>query len=121
MSRSHTVLVVEDHPVLAANLKDIFEQQGHRVIGPFGMLAAARLAILEHQVNLAVIDLGLPDGDGMDLIKELHGQGVACAVYSGYERHDVMEGEAIPVHWIDKMDASSGVRLLLEDMDKASS
>ena len=40
------------------------------VVGQAGTLAEARGLL--HGVDIAVIDLALPDGNGMELLKELH-------------------------------------------------
>jgi PAS domain S-box-containing protein len=69
------VLLVEDHATLREALVSTFEQdeKGFEVVGQAGSLAEARrmLAEGEQQIDVAVIDLGLPDGFGGDLIKDL--------------------------------------------------
>src|SRR5215216_5653147 len=69
------ILLVEDHAIfreaLASNLKR--EEASFEVVGQAGPLAEARRILQEEQqqADVAVIDLGLPDGYGGDLIKEL--------------------------------------------------
>src|SRR5215217_1834771 len=69
------ILLVEDHAIfreaLASNLKR--EEASFEVVGQAGSLAEARRILQEEQqqADVAVIDLGLPDGYGGDLIKEL--------------------------------------------------
>lgn len=66
------VLIVEDHEEVALALqgavKTAFDSS---TIQCAGSLAAARKAVSEMQFDLALVDLGLPDGSGMDLIQEL--------------------------------------------------
>lgn len=72
----HTALVVEDLPVtrdwLVASVEAAFPGVQ---IETAGDMAAARRAIATARPELGLIDLGLPDGDGMDLIKALAGTG----------------------------------------------
>ena len=70
------ILVIEDHPDLAANLGDYLTAQGHSVDfaadGPSGF-ARARQA--EHDV--IVLDRMLPGLDGLSLCRRLRAQGTA--------------------------------------------
>ncbi|MCS4295959.1 DNA-binding NarL/FixJ family response regulator [Comamonas sp. BIGb0152] len=72
------VLVVEDNPLVRNRLQGLLLQLGYSsdALVMAGSLAEAR-AYLEdeaHTVSLALVDLGLPDGSGIELIAELHGQ-----------------------------------------------
>ena len=67
-----TVLVVEDEAAVAAALRDLLEREGYAVrLAP--TLAAARLALAPDAgpVDLVLLDWRLPDGEGIDLLKEL--------------------------------------------------
>ena len=69
------VLLIEDHTAMREALASAFEQEvGSEVVGQAGSLALAR-GMLEdaeqQQADVALIDLGLPDGDGSDFIPEL--------------------------------------------------
>lgn len=68
----HRVLVVDDHPVVRNGLLallsgldwvgETYEADG---------VASALVAAEQHRPDLAVVDLGLPDGDGIDLTLRL--------------------------------------------------
>lgn len=67
-----TVLLVEDHLVTRSFLADNLLADG------FCPLAAGTLAEAEHLLHtaypdLAVVDLGLPDGDGLELVRRVRG------------------------------------------------
>ena len=67
------ILLVDDHATVRDALAATFEdEEGFEVVGQAGSMAEAR-RILAHEesVDMALIDLGLPDGFGADLIKEL--------------------------------------------------
>ena len=65
------VLLVEDHAAIREALASSFEGEGFEVVGQAGSMADARRMLEEHPIDVALIDLGLPDGYGAELIKEL--------------------------------------------------
>ena len=66
------VLLVEDHAIFRELFASSFGREpGLEVVAQAGSLAAAREALEAEPVDVAVVDLGLPDGDGTDLIGEL--------------------------------------------------
>ena len=79
------ILLVEDHTSLRQALALLLaEEPGFTVVGQAGSLAEAR-GLLEG-VDLAILDPGLPDGDGIALVSELReanprrGDSPGCAV-----------------------------------------
>ena len=67
---SPTVLIVEDHPLTRRFLADNLCADGYEPLEA-GTSAQARQIIRDAEPALAVLDLGLPDGDGLDLLAEL--------------------------------------------------
>ena len=67
------VLLVDDHTAIREALAVAFQiEGGFEVVGQAGSLAEARRMLEEvEQVDVAIVDLGLPDGYGGDLIEEL--------------------------------------------------
>lgn len=67
------VLLVEDHSSFRRALAFVLEREPDlRVVAQAGSLAEARSMInSESRFDVAVLDLGLPDGNGMDLISDL--------------------------------------------------
>jgi DNA-binding NarL/FixJ family response regulator len=64
------VLLVEDHASFREAAASVFEREpGFEVVGQAGSLAEARGRL--HGVDVAVVDLYLPDGRGTTLIEEL--------------------------------------------------
>jgi two-component system response regulator TctD len=65
------LLLIEDDATIARELALRWEQRGWEVRAA-AMLAAARQALaVPGLFDLVLLDLGLPDGDGMDLLAEL--------------------------------------------------
>jgi DNA-binding NarL/FixJ family response regulator len=70
--RRTRVMVVEDH----ADFRDLMEvllgnQPDIKLIAQAGSLAEARDQAARFELDVAVLDLGLPDGSGADLISDL--------------------------------------------------
>jgi CheY-like chemotaxis protein/anti-sigma regulatory factor (Ser/Thr protein kinase) len=96
-----SILLVEDHEDTARALAMILEHEGYRVElahSVRGALAASE----RRDVDIVVSDLGLPDGSGLDLMRELKSRkpmrGIALTGYgrredldettrAGFERH----------------------------------
>ena len=66
------VLIVEDEPGIAESLCYLLEREVMRVTIA-ATLAAARAALGRGDIELVILDLGLPDGNGIDLIRDLRG------------------------------------------------
>jgi two-component system, OmpR family, KDP operon response regulator KdpE len=65
-----TVLVVDDEPAIRRFLKSTLEVQGWAVVDAVDADAAIR-AVRHHRPEVTLLDLGLPDRDGMALLPEL--------------------------------------------------
>ena len=66
------VLVVEDEPLIRQRLRDVLLGLGYApdALNFAASLADARAFMAAEPVALALVDLGLPDGSGIDLIAE---------------------------------------------------
>ncbi|GAA3855864.1 response regulator transcription factor [Tessaracoccus defluvii] len=67
-----TVLIVDDHPVVRSGLTALLrgEDWVGRVVEADCVAEAERIASL-HPIRVAVVDVGLPDGDGVELTRRL--------------------------------------------------
>ncbi len=63
----HVVLIVEDDPALQNILRLLFEANGFRVVLAATAARGEQDAKL-HRPDIAIVDLGLPDRDGLDVI-----------------------------------------------------
>ena len=66
------LLLVEDHASFRQTLAYVFDQQpDFEVVAQAGSLAEARRVMSGREADLGVIDLVLPDGEGIELIREM--------------------------------------------------
>lgn len=79
------ILVVDDEPDIRNLIKDILEDEAYRVV-----IASngeeARSAFSQHQPHLVLLDIWMPDIDGISLLKEFKQQntGVSIVMMSGH-------------------------------------
>jgi CheY-like chemotaxis protein len=78
------ILLVEDHEQTRVTLTQLLQRRGHVVVA-VATSEAARARAAAGNCDLLVSDLGLPDGDGYELMAELHRtQGMPGIALSGY-------------------------------------
>jgi CheY-like chemotaxis protein len=91
LSKSHDILLVEDHADSAVALSMLLRSFGHRV-HTADCCAAARELFQSNRVDVLLVDLGLPDGDGCDLMRELTAiKRVPAIAVTGYGMAEDME------------------------------
>lgn len=72
MSSVLTVLVVDDDfHVADLHRRQVDEVPGFRALEPVGTLASARSALSSGTVDLVLVDVYLPDGSGLDLLRSI--------------------------------------------------
>ncbi|MDD5058505.1 MAG: response regulator [Sideroxydans sp.] len=73
MSDSAVILLIEDEAQIRRFVRKALEDEGHQVL-ECATLAHSMAHVHESKPQLAVLDLGLPDGDGISFIRELRTQ-----------------------------------------------
>jgi DNA-binding response OmpR family regulator len=73
------LLVVEDEPRIAEMIKAALER-AEFVVDTVRLRADAREALANTPYDAAILDLGLPDGDGLQLLKELQPAGIRIPI-----------------------------------------
>ena len=66
----HQVLVIEDEPGIRQVLRVLLEGEDYRVIEA-ATAARAQIEARSHKPDLLIVDLGLPDGDGLEVIRRV--------------------------------------------------
>ena len=66
-----SVLVVDDDATFRRIVSEVLTDWGHLVIGQAGSVEEALARAVELRPDTALVDIGLPDGDGFSLTREL--------------------------------------------------
>jgi two-component system, OmpR family, KDP operon response regulator KdpE len=75
----HAILVIEDDPAIRGVLRVLLQAEHYRVVEA----ATAARAVIEarsHRPDLLLVDLGLPDGDGLKVIRDVRAWSVVPIV-----------------------------------------
>jgi DNA-binding NarL/FixJ family response regulator len=84
-----TAQLVDDHALIREGLRRALERGGSfTVIGESGTLQEARVRLEHRPPDVLIVDVKLPDGDGLDLVREVAAQRpqlgiVVLTMYSG--------------------------------------
>ncbi|NNP71416.1 DNA-binding response regulator [Acinetobacter defluvii] len=88
------VIIVEDEPLIQIRLKEILLDIGYTPENLFfaATLSQAHALLEKHSVSFALVDLGLPDGNGLDFIKTLkkYDPSILVLVVSAWSTEDAI-------------------------------
>ena len=95
------VLVVEDEPEFLRRYCDaIGAEDGLRLVGAVADLAHARALLTAGIPEVVIVDLGLPDGNGIELIRSVSAKRPDCDIMVvtvfGDEQHVVSPSKRAP-------------------------
>ena len=113
-----SILVVDDDAAVRGLVVRILRSWGHTVISEAGSVAEALACAEASRPETALVDIGLPDGDGFALTRELRARGRATRVVlfsSDADRANVAAAEragAIAFLPKDELSGSALQRLL---------
>ena len=65
------VLLVDDHPMIGAALDMLLRGSSYELLGRARSVAEANRAILREKPDLILLDVNLPDGTGLDVLRRL--------------------------------------------------
>ncbi len=71
MAMGASVLIVDDHAGFRSHARRLLEAEGYRVVGEAEDCASALEAARDLHPELALVDIYLPDGDGVELASRL--------------------------------------------------
>ena len=67
------IFIVDDHPLIRRGLRQLFETEAElSICGEAHTIADSLPAIKRCAPDLAIVDISLPDGSGLELIKRIH-------------------------------------------------
>lgn len=71
-SRKVRVIIVDDHPLVIEGIKNVIQgNDGLELVGQFGSAKALSDSLEMSGVDLVLLDITLPDGNGISICKEL--------------------------------------------------
>ena len=78
------MLVVEDEALVAWLLRDVLEHHGYEVVGPASTQEGARELVQRERPEVAVVDVKLKQGDGIETAREMVREGVGVLFLTGH-------------------------------------
>jgi PAS domain S-box-containing protein len=87
--RGRRVLVVEDEPLMAAEIASILREAGCEVVGPTGGVQQALALLREHACDIAVLDVHLRGETSEPIAAALLASDTPFLVVSGYSREQL--------------------------------
>ena len=87
------VFVLDDHEIVRRGVRGLLEAEPDiRVIGEAGTASAALASIAALLPDVAVLDIRLPDGDGVSVCREVRSRlpGVACLMFTAFSDDQVL-------------------------------
>ena len=92
MSEEITVFLMDDHEVVRQGVRALLEASGQiRVVGEASTAAEALARIPAVKPQVAVLDVRVPDGNGIEVCREIRSQlGTACLMLTSYSDDEAL-------------------------------
>lgn len=91
-----SVFLLDDHELVRTGLKTVLESEGDvRVVGEAGTVAEALRRIPELTPDVAILDVRLPDGEGISVCREIRSSvqpAPACLMLTSYSDDEALFG-----------------------------
>ena len=97
-----TVLIVEDDPLIAISLRMILEDEGYELCGVAATEQQAILLGLTHRPDVAVVDVRLAEGTGIEAGRRLLAGGTRVVFATAYAPEIAREFPGMEVPVIEK-------------------
>ncbi|RAK50816.1 response regulator transcription factor [Phenylobacterium deserti] len=107
-----TILVVEDDPSLSAALIATLKAAGHRPV-PARTAAEGVRWLAHYRPDLVLLDLGLPDRDGLSVLRDVRGRGATPVIVLSARHAEAVKVEALDLGADDYVAKPFGVDELL--------
>ncbi|MFQ5556749.1 MAG: response regulator [Acidimicrobiales bacterium] len=102
-----SVIVVEDHDLVRLALHTLIDPEDDiSIVAEASTIESGRVAMERHRPDVLVLDLQLPDGDGLELCRLAAELGVRCLVLTAYVAEELL---------LDAMRAGAAGYLLKHD------
>jgi len=84
------ILLLDDHPAVRKGLSILLATR-HSVCAEAKDKVEAMALLDDRDFDIALLDLSLQDGSGLDLLPELEARGIAALIYSMHEDPDIID------------------------------
>jgi response regulator NasT len=85
------VVVAEDESLIRMDVVETLREHGFDVVAEVGDGALAVAAVLEHQPDLVVMDIKMPNMDGLTAAEEMAGQKVAIVLLTAFSQKELVD------------------------------
>jgi DNA-binding NarL/FixJ family response regulator len=92
------VFLVDDHEIVRRGIADLLDAEPDiEVVGEAGTAAQARARIAATRPDVAVLDVRLPDGSGIDVCRDIRSSqpSVRCLILTAYDDDDALRAAVI--------------------------
>ena len=100
------VLVLEDSVLVAMAIEATLADAGYEAVVA-GSLAAAHERLARSPVDAALLDLQLPDGNSLELARELEQRGCPVAICSGVDSAEAADGTEVATRFLKPVGAEA--------------
>jgi response regulator NasT len=93
MTEPTRVVIAEDEAIIRLDLKEILEEEGYEVVAETGRGDEAVELVLEHQPDLAILDIKMPGQDGLTAAKQIHDalSDTAVLILTAFSQRELVE------------------------------
>ena len=115
------ILLADDHPMIRAAIEVLLRDTGYEVVGMAGTGEAALTEIHRLRPDILLLDLQMPGGSGLEVLRQLRAEKSAVGVIlltAAVEDRELMEAKALKVRGI--VLKNSDPAYLLECLDSVS-
>ena len=91
--RSIRIFLVDDHEIVRRGVADLFEDEPDlEIVGEAATVTDALRRIPAHDVDVAVLDVRMPDGNGVELCRDLRSQlpDLQCLILTSYSDDEAL-------------------------------
>lgn len=88
---STTVVIADDESIIRLDLKEILESAGYDVVGEAARGDEALELIRTHKPQLALLDIKMPGLDGIEVARQIQGQGTVVVLLTAFSQRELIE------------------------------
>jgi response regulator NasT len=99
------VVIAEDEPLIRLDLRESLEEEGYEVVGEAGNGAEAVELVRQHRPDVAILDIKMPEVDGLAAARDIVGDRLAAVVIlTAFSQRELIEQarDAGALHYLIK-------------------